>query len=76
MIILKQKASTIVDQQTNQAKNIAYVECFLKLDDGVVVKATINKDDKKLFNFYCRQLGFTIGEVAQVSDVENISQSI
>lgn len=71
MIILKQKASTIVDQQANQPKNIAYVECYIKLDDGVIVRATICKDDKKLYNYFCKKNGFIIGEVAQLSEVEN-----
>lgn len=71
MIILKQKKCSLVDNVTKSYKNIAYVECYIKLADGVMCKVTVNNGDKKLFNYFAKNNGFIVGEVAQLDSVED-----
>jgi hypothetical protein len=34
-------------------------------------KVTVNKEDKKLFNYFAKNNGFIVGEVAQLDTVED-----
>lgn len=52
----------------DEGKRIAFCNATIYID-GVSVRVTPAKDDKRVFNLVCKNMGYVVGEVGDLADV-------
>lgn len=52
----------------DEGKQIAFCNATIYID-GVSVRVTPVKDDKRVFNLVCKNMGYVVGETANGSDI-------
>lgn len=57
----------------NEGKKIAYVEAVIPTADFGNISLMVKKEDKRVFNFEVKKLGFIVGEVAQIPDKKEVT---